>query len=191
MVDVMEIASNIGMLNGVEPDLRKGRRGSQDKLKKDFHYFSNPNHSFGYLSRSLFRSFLREIERKSLLLGVSAGQWTFLSQLWIEDRITQRELSDRVGRSEPTTVIAVNGLVRAGLVRRVPCTIDRRKIYIYLTQRARELQSQVLAIEAVVDARANLGISPAELATFHKVISQINTNLAGDWRDGPASYDDE
>ena len=73
----------------------------------------------------------------------------------------------------------------------MPCTIDRRKIYVYLTQRARDLQSQILVIEGAVNARAKRGISAADLATFRKVIRQINGNLAGDWRDGPVSDEEE
>ena len=66
----------------------------------------------------MFRSFSRALERRTLEHGVSAGQWRFLRQLWLEDGITQRELSARVGMREPTTVVALKSLEAAGLVRR-------------------------------------------------------------------------
>src|SRR3546814_9202530 len=70
--------------------------------------------SIGYLARVVFRSFSRLLERRTLAYDVSAGQWRFLRQLWREDGITQRELSERVGMREPTTVVALKGLEKAG-----------------------------------------------------------------------------
>src|SRR3546814_12889571 len=74
-------------------------------------------------------------------LDVSAGQWRFLRQLWREDGITQRELSERVGMREPTTVVALKGLEKAGLITRTKTTDDRRKTFIHLTPHAKKLES--------------------------------------------------
>ena len=73
-------------------------------------YYTDPENSIGYLARVVFRSFSRLLERGTLTYDVSAGQWRFLRQLWREDGITQRELSERVGMREPTTVVALKGL---------------------------------------------------------------------------------
>ena len=77
---------------------------------------ADPTNSIGYLTRIAFRSFSRALERRTAPHGVSSGQWRFLRQLWVEDGLTQRELSRRVGMREPTTVTAVNSLVRSGFV---------------------------------------------------------------------------
>src|SRR3546814_4155790 len=79
-------------------------------------------------------------------LDVSAGQWRFLRQLWREDGITQRELSERVGMREPTTVVALKGLEKAGFITRKKTAEDRRKTFIHLTphrseEHTSELQS--------------------------------------------------
>ena len=58
--------------------------------------------------------------------GVSHGHWSFLRVLWEEDGLSQRELSTRVGMMEPTTVIALRGMEKAGLVRRSRSSADRR-----------------------------------------------------------------
>ena len=79
------------------------------KKTKDYRnpaeYYTDPENSIGYLARVVFRSFSRLLERRTLTHDVSAGQWRFLRQLWREDGITQRELSERVGMREPTTVV--------------------------------------------------------------------------------------
>jgi MarR family transcriptional regulator for hemolysin len=138
----------------------------------------DPANSIGYLTRIAFRSFSRAVERRTLRSGVTGGQWRFLRQLWLEDGLTQRELSRRIGMREPTTVTAVNSLVRSGFVERVPSVTDRRKIHIHLTERARELQVELLPVIAEVNSLAMRGIEPEELAVFRKVLVQINENLA-------------
>ena len=67
-------------------------------------FYENPNNSIGYLARLAFRSFSRALEKRTLPHGVTAAQWRFLRVLWLEEGITQRELSRRVGLREPTTV---------------------------------------------------------------------------------------
>ena len=82
--------------------------------------------SLGYLVRDANRAFQRLLERRISPHGVTRGQWYFLRVLWEEDGLSQRELSARVGMMEPTTVIALRGMEKAGLIRRVRSTDDRR-----------------------------------------------------------------
>lgn len=147
---------------------------------EDLERLADPHTSIGYLSRVLFRSFSRAMERRSLRFGVSGGQWRFLRQLWVEDGLTQRDLSRRVGMREPSTVTAVNSLVKSGFVQRVPSETDRRKIHIHLTDRARALKADLLPYVAEVNALATVGIDPDELAVFVKVLDRINANLASE-----------
>ena len=65
--------------------------------------------SIGYVLRDTYRGFSRVLQSKIAPHGVSIGQWYFLRVLWEEDGLTQRELSQRVGMMEPTTVTALNG----------------------------------------------------------------------------------
>ena len=81
-------------------------------------FYADPNNSLGYLTRIAFRSFSRALEKRTLPHGVTAGQWRFLRVLWREEGLTQRELSRRVGMREPTTVTALKGLEKSGLVSR-------------------------------------------------------------------------
>src|SRR3546814_16116800 len=81
---------------------------------------------------------------------VSAGQWRFLRQLWREDGITQRELSERVGMREPTTVVALKGLEKAGFITRKKTAEDRRKTFIHLTPHAKELELILAPLNAEV-----------------------------------------
>jgi len=143
-------------------------------------FYENPLNSIGYLARITFRSFSRALERRTIGDGVSAGQWRFLRVLWNEEGLTQRELSRRVGMREPTTVTALNGMEKSGLVRRVPSKKDRRKVHVYLTPRARKLRVKLMPKVAEVNVVAAEGIDPADIAILRRVLPQMSANLAAE-----------
>ena len=113
----------------------------------------------------------RALERRTLPVGVTSGQWRFLRVLWAEDGLTQIELSRRVGMREPTTVAAVNGLERAGYVVRRKSSTDRRKVHVHLTARAKRLKTKLIPFVAEVNA---LGLKGSNCAAV------------GDLAQGPA-----
>ncbi len=141
-------------------------------------YYTNPENSIGYLARIVFRSFSRLLERGTLTHDVSAGQWRFLRQLWREDGITQRELSDRVGMREPTTVVALKGLEKAGFITRKKTDDDRRKTFIYLTPHAKKLELVLAPMNAEVHEVATRGMTDEEVETLQALMRRVIDNLA-------------
>jgi len=154
-------------------------------------YYKNPENSIGYLTRIVFRNFSRLLERHTLQHDISAGQWRFLRQLWIEDGITQRELSERVGMREPTTVVALKGLEASGLIRREKSAIDRRKIHIYLTPIAKSLEAKLAPLNAEVHAVATAGMTDDEVETLQRLLRRVITNLTEEARRLPHLNDDD
>ncbi len=134
-------------------------------------------HSIGYLARINFRAFSKALEKLTAPHGVSAGQWRFLRVLWEQDNITQRELSDRVGVKEATTVRAVQNLEQTGLVTRSPCTEDRRKVNIKLTRRAKGLRDKLIPNVVAVNEQALEGVSERDIETTRRVLAQTYRNL--------------
>jgi MarR family transcriptional regulator, organic hydroperoxide resistance regulator len=63
--------------------------------------------SVGYQVRMTHRALQRFLQAKIGPHGVTLGMWYFLRILWQEDGLTQRELSNRIGTREPTTLIAI------------------------------------------------------------------------------------
>lgn len=152
-------------------------------------YYKNPDNSIGYLTRIVFRNFSRLLERHTLQHDISAGQWRFLRQLWIEDGITQRELSERVGMREPTTVVALKGLEAARLIRRKKSEIDRRKIHIFLTPLAKSLEAQLAPLNADVHAAATTGMTDQEVQTLQALLRRVINNLTEEARRVPSLAD--
>src|ERR1700683_84016 len=95
-----------------------------------------PRISSGYLVRDAHRAFQWLLERRIAPYGVSGGKWYFLRVLWTNDGLSQRELSARVGMMEPTIVIALRSMEKAGLIHRVRSGDDRRNVRGLLTAQA-------------------------------------------------------
>jgi MarR family transcriptional regulator, transcriptional regulator for hemolysin len=162
---------------------------AKPKNKPEIDYFDDPLNSFGYLLRISFRSFSRALEKRTLPFGVTSGQWRFLRVLWTKDGVTQRELSRRVGMREPTTVAAVNSLERAGFVVRRKSDLDRRKVYVYLTARAKRLRAKLMPFVAEVNEIGLDGLSPEEIALARRTLLKVMENFNRDDGDSYQSAD--
>ncbi len=136
-----------------------------------------PASSSGYLVRDAHRAFQHLLERRIAPFGVSRGQWYFLRVLWVEDGLSQRELSARVGMMEPTTVIALRSMERAGLVRRVRSRDDKRRTSVWLTPKGRRLREVLLPVARRIVADAEKGIARRELEAFRATIARMTRNL--------------
>jgi len=136
-----------------------------------------PSRSSGYLVRDAHRAFQRVLERRIAPFGVTRGHWYFLRVLWIEDGLTQRELSARVGMMEPTTVIALKSMEKAGLVRRVRSREDARRAHVWLTPRGRGLDRRLLPVARRIVQEAEKGVGRRNVAVFREAIARMKKNL--------------
>lgn len=127
--------------------------------------------------RDAHRAFQALLEERIASAGVTRGQWYFMRVLWIEDGLSQRELSARVGMMEPTTVVALRGMEKAGFVRRLRSRDDKRVTRVWLTPKGRALAARLLPVARRIVAQAEAGIDARELDVFRRVISRMTQNL--------------
>lgn len=135
--------------------------------------------TIGYLVRDAHRAFSRLLQARIASHGVSMGQWFFLRALWDEDGLTQRELSQRVGMMEPTTVTALNSMERRGLVERVRNPHDRRKVNIFLTPKGRSLKDVLMPCSLDVNTQAVRGLTGPQVTQMVFNLRQVIKNLNG------------
>jgi MarR family transcriptional regulator, organic hydroperoxide resistance regulator len=134
--------------------------------------------SVGYQIRMTHRLLQRYLQLQIEPYGITLGMWYFLRALWDEDGITQRELSKRIGTMEPTTLSAIQAMLRARLVRRVRDKADRRKLYIFLTPKGRKLKEQLLPLAREVVASSLLDLSQADNQEILRLLRAIQGNLS-------------
>lgn len=136
--------------------------------------------SVGYQIRRTHRLVQRALQVRIEAHGVTLGMWYFLRALWDEDGLTQRELSTRVGTMEPTTMSAISLMEKSGFVERRRNEEDRRKINVYLTERGRAIERELLPAGVAVVDLATKSFTSRELEMFLGLLHQIQRNLSDD-----------
>ena len=95
--------------------------------------------SLGYLTNHLARLLAHALAERIAGYGVVPGQFAQLLALYERDGQTQRGLCDRVRVEQATMAKTLQRMERDGLVRCLPDAEDRRRIRVFLTDRARSL----------------------------------------------------
>jgi DNA-binding MarR family transcriptional regulator len=137
-----------------------------------------PGKSAGYLVRDTHLLFAKALRTRLQTHQITPGQWYFLRALWVEEGLSQRELSRRVGTTEPTTVSALRLLARNGMIERVRNPKDRRTINIFLTDRARAMKAELMPVAIEVNDVATTGLSDEEFTQLRALLQKVRENLS-------------
>ena len=139
-----------------------------------------PNDRLAHLVKDATRALLRALQLRIAAHGVPLGHWTFLRILWEKDGITQRELSEQAGVMEPTTFAAVKAMDALGYVSRRQMHGNKRKVFVFLTPKGRQLRDKLVPLAVEVNEIAVRGRKPADIAVTRQVLLAIIENLARD-----------
>jgi DNA-binding MarR family transcriptional regulator len=139
-----------------------------------------PSQSIGYPIREVHRAFNRSLEARIGRFGITSGMWWFLRLLWIEDGLSQAELSDRLKVMGPTTVKAMERLARFGLITRQQVPTDKRKSLIFLTEQGHSLKDQLMPLAIEVNEIGGASLSPDERDGLQKLLKRVLDNLLSD-----------
>ncbi len=139
-----------------------------------------PDDRLAHLIRDAGRSLGQSLSSRLAAHDVPFGHWVFLRVLWERDGLTQRELSDAAGVTEPTTFAAVKALEERGLISRRHEPGNRRKLYVYLTDVGQALRDELVPLAEEVNRIAVEGVDPAHLDVVRDVLLTMIRNLAAD-----------
>ena len=129
----------------------------------------------GKISSTINRALLRAFSQEDL--NITTEQWSVLSCLWKEDRVTQSDLCDLTRKDKPSMTRLIDNLQRSKIVVRVPHATDRRVNLIHLTQYGASLREKVgVVVQSVVD-KALENISESEVTVARTVLNRIIANL--------------
>jgi MarR family transcriptional regulator, organic hydroperoxide resistance regulator len=155
-------------------DLRPGR----DPVTSGRRMTASSKQTVGYFIRKTHIAISRALQQRLARYDLTSPQMIFMREIWIEEGLSQRELSARIGITEPTTVSALKVLERRKLIKRIAKARDRRAVRVYLTAAGRRLEKEVVPkIHAVNDA-VIAGISAQDLAVLDKALARIRDNAA-------------
>lgn len=139
---------------------------------------SVPNDRLAHLIRDVGRAQMKALQARLALHGVSFGHWTFLRILWINDGLTQKELSDLAGVMEPTTFSAVKAMEGMGLIERRHLSGNRKNMHVFLTSAGRGLEKKLVPLAEEVNQISVEGISDKSIAALRVTLLAMIENLA-------------
>lgn len=137
-----------------------------------------PDDRLAHLVRDAGRLFAKSLQTKLTEHSVSFGHWSFLRILWVNEGLTQRELSEQAGLMEPTTYSALKAMEANGLIERRQLNGNRKSIHIYLTPKGRDLKQTLTPLAEAVNENAVRGIDPEDLQATRRTLLAIIMNLA-------------
>ena len=131
---------------------------------------------------TLIKKAARLIEKKANIIlkphDITHGYTYFLMELFKRDGQTQTALQNAVGGIEhPTVVRTLDRMQRDGLIERRPSSTDRRAFLIYLTDKGRATEKDVLDSAQALNQIIRTNFSKEEQAQFQSYLRRLIDNL--------------
>jgi DNA-binding MarR family transcriptional regulator len=129
------------------------------------------------LLRDADTAFNRYLTAQLATHGITFSQFQHLRNLWVENGLTQAELSRRIGIEMASSTAVLDSLEADKLITRVRNAADRRKINVFLTPAGGALEAPLMACAADANKRASKGLRKAEVAQLFALAGQVIENF--------------
>src|SRR3954470_14890186 len=129
--------------------------------------------SLGYQIGLLSRLFDRRLQEVLREQGVAPGQFAPLVMLFEQDGLTQAELCRRINVEQPTMANTLQRMERDGLIKRKEDAADKRRVLVYLTPRAREMQAKVMESARAVSNQTVAGLSVGDQDDMFRLVARM------------------
>lgn len=143
--------------------------------KTKFKQENSPGFIIHRLDTLLKLGLRRAFEEKGF--DFTAEQWGVLFYLYGNEGIHQSELSDRTGKDRHNITRILNLLEKKGYIRRIPDGHDRRRYYIFVTKKSREIEERLTSTVFDFLEKAFTGLTRREITEMQKAHERIIENV--------------
>ena len=109
--------------------------------------------------------------------GVTEQQWRVLRVLWEQKHLTSAQISILTLLPSPSLVGILDRLEKKELVKRLRSSSDRREINITITDKGRELQSEVLPKVKKIQDQIKVILTDCEWRELNKSLEKIRCKV--------------
>ena len=109
--------------------------------------------------------------------GVTEQQWRVLRVLWEQKHLTSAQISILTLLPSPSLVGILDRLEKKELVKRLRSSSDRREINITITDKGRELQSEVMPKVKKIQDQIKLILTDPEWRELNKCLEKIRSKV--------------
>ena len=107
---------------------------------------------------------------------ITVDYWVVLNRLWQRDGMIQNELARLTGKDNASITRILDGMQKKDLVRRQPDENDRRAYKIFLTEKARGLETSLKDIAGRNAEMAMKNLSTEEITQLKRILKKIIMN---------------
>jgi len=108
---------------------------------------------------------------------VTVEQFGVLALLWYKEGVKQQDIADGLRRNKTTIARIIENMINSNLIVKVPDQLDKRNKLIYLTQKGKALQKEMVESAGLVYNRALDNISSKDIEKCLFILKQIMHNL--------------
>ena len=108
---------------------------------------------------------------------VTVEQFGLLALLWYQEGINQQTIANQLNRDKTTITRIIENMIKRNLIVKVPDQLDKRNKLIYLTDKGKSLQKDMIEATGVVYMDALKNISETKVRATTKVLQQMKHNL--------------
>lgn len=115
-------------------------------------------------------------DQTEVKLNITREQFKLLRAIdQAKEEAIQKDMADMIGKNKSTILRLLDSLEAKGLVRRVADTKDRRKNYLMVTKKGKEIIKQYEYILKQIVEDLEQGLTASELNTFYKVAAHFKS----------------
>lgn len=129
------------------------------------------------LSAQVARLFAKRLNAQIAPMGVPAGVFPAMMELWAEAGLTQRDLVERLGIEQATVANTLNRMERDGLITREADPGDRRIRRIVLTERGAALKGPATGAVKRVNKAALKSLKKSERDELLRLLAKLRTGM--------------
>lgn len=163
--------------------LKKVDYATKINLIKEFSgcvmYDHDQGQSLFLLIRHTSKAFREKLNNSFARAGhdITSEQWRLLKCLWQKDGQRQQDLADIAHKDKTCITRIIDSMEKRDLVVRIPDKLDRRQNLIYLTNKGKRLQEELMQIARKISEEAQQGVNPEDLDIFREVLTRLHDNL--------------
>ena len=108
---------------------------------------------------------------------VTVEQFGVLALLWYEEGVNQQHIANGLNRDKTTITRIINNMIKKSLIVKIPDQLDKRNKLIYLTEKGRSLQKDMIESTSVVYLDVIKNMSENEIKTVTVLLQKMKNNL--------------
>jgi DNA-binding MarR family transcriptional regulator len=121
--------------------------------------------------------FILEKLKENNVKGLMPSHGDILICLYNNDRITMKDIAEKINRTRPTVTVLVDKLEKFGYVKREVSNKDNRYTYISLTQKGKDFKPLFIKISNELNTKLCQNLSEEDTEIFESLLKKINTNM--------------